>query len=402
MKKKLLFFCLIIMYLLLVISSVSAVKIDANNNLSLSDEYVYVNADGTADYTTIQEAIDNTKFVGEVVDAILVYPGTYNENIVIYEFHTKIISIGGPETTIINGDQTTNVIKSKNSHTQITGFTIKNGGATYSGVLFEQHFGKLFDCIVKDNRGIGIKNAEVIKDCVIKNNGYGAKEIARGGIVARNTFLNNDVGLDISGCKSLDIYYNTFKNNRIHAVDQSNYYQNMNVWGGNFWDDIYISDRNDDGIVDSPRPFELNYDFYPRVSEDNYPNLPPFPPFVNVGRSGLEKQFLVYTIDVNNDNIFILIDWGDGTPTEGWQGPYESENTVDFIHDTKSRHKLTFRVKDSNDVEGFGTIISFSESKDNSDRVNREFSFQRHQSNKIEKIDLINQFQIILKFFLKL
>ncbi len=106
--------------------------------LSLSSQTIEVKQDGTGDYTQIQEAIDHA-WPG---DTVIVWPGTYYENIII---NSKGIVLGslmmttGDEAykynTIIDGGQNGSCITIKNIDEEaiINGFSIQNGKAEDGG-----------------------------------------------------------------------------------------------------------------------------------------------------------------------------------------------------------------------------------------------------------------------------
>jgi len=83
----------VIILLLLLSSSIS---IASSYELS-SNDFIYVDDDGTADYTKIQDAIDNASDF----DTIFVFSGTYYETLII----NKSINLLGEdrENTIIDG-----------------------------------------------------------------------------------------------------------------------------------------------------------------------------------------------------------------------------------------------------------------------------------------------------------
>ena len=97
---------LIIIYFILLFSK----------NILRSDTSI-VNIDGTGDYTSIQQGIDNSANG----DTILVYPGTYFENI---NFNVKNITVASKyvltgndiyiNTTIIDGNTTGNIVSFNN------------------------------------------------------------------------------------------------------------------------------------------------------------------------------------------------------------------------------------------------------------------------------------------------
>ena len=83
---------------------------------------IYVDDDGGADYTTINEAL-NAASDG---DTIYVYSGTYYENVVVDRTLTLIGE--NYETTIINGSGNGNVITITEPFVNMTGFTITGSG----------------------------------------------------------------------------------------------------------------------------------------------------------------------------------------------------------------------------------------------------------------------------------
>ncbi len=98
---------------------------------SYSETYV-VKQDGTGDFTSIQEAIDHSSDS----DTVLVWPGTYYENLVLSEKNIVLGSLtlttGNTSykyETIIDGNENGGCIKIDDclGNVHIEGFTIKNG-----------------------------------------------------------------------------------------------------------------------------------------------------------------------------------------------------------------------------------------------------------------------------------
>ncbi|MDT8394425.1 MAG: DUF1565 domain-containing protein, partial [Bacteroidales bacterium] len=129
---------------------------------SRAQSLITVKQDGTGNFTTIQEGID---FAANK-DTVLVWPGTYVENVII---SGKSIVLGSLTLTtldpvytgqsIIDGNQAGSCIKidNHNDTTTLCGFTIKNGSGTYTGTNI--------------GGGIYVNETKVcLKQCVIKNN----------------------------------------------------------------------------------------------------------------------------------------------------------------------------------------------------------------------------------------
>jgi hypothetical protein len=162
--------------------------------LPVNAQVITVKQDGTGDFTIIQDAVD-ASLVG---DTILVYPGTYFENI---DLTGKGIVLAGtwlinPEDslvhqTIIDGNQNGSCIKSEsNNHlTEIIGLTLQHGnGTNYLESMYPDFYGS--------GGGIYIEESNFkVKKCMIINN-FGR---SGGGIVAGrssivligNTIMNN-------------------------------------------------------------------------------------------------------------------------------------------------------------------------------------------------------------------
>lgn len=216
-------------------------------------ETFYVGGNGKSNYSSIQNALDDSS----AGDIIFVYSGLYNEDIEI----NKSISIIGQdrESTYIIGNNSFNLIKIKSKNVNITGFTIQN--AISSGILIEN---TNYCSIFKNN---------------ITNNCIGISVISsRNTVIFNNTISNNSfIGLNITNTKipfymSTDntIFHNNFINNFINVYDEGI----RNNWSykneGNYYDDYYGLDNNNDGIGDS------TYFIQGGNSKDNHPLMMPY------------------------------------------------------------------------------------------------------------------------------
>ena len=114
MFKKIIF--AIVVFILLI--SLNSIVI--SNSIPTKPIIIFVDDDGGVDYTNIQDAIDNASNN----DIIIVYNGTYKENIVI----DKSLKIIGENNlnTIIDGQNKNNTIEIKSDNIEITRFKIIN------------------------------------------------------------------------------------------------------------------------------------------------------------------------------------------------------------------------------------------------------------------------------------
>jgi len=123
-----------------------------------------VNADGTAQYTTIQDAF-NAALSG---DEIIVEPGVYTGtgNVVVDMLGKTVLlrSRSGPENTIIDGENARVGIRcAATGNAEIQGFTIRNG----TGEITQDNQGNS----ASFGGGMEIINASpIILDCIFRNN----------------------------------------------------------------------------------------------------------------------------------------------------------------------------------------------------------------------------------------
>jgi len=171
--------------------------------------FVRVDDDGTADYKTIQQAIDNSS----EGDIIYVLNGTYNENIVISK---QLILVGkDSNSTIIVGDKIGDTI------------TVTKDGAKLL------YFGVCNSSI----DGAGIKtsvNSTEIRFCKIYNNNLGVYvEDSSDGRIAGNFILDNKIGVYLSNSQKTHILNNKFKENNKHASFSNS---KRNIWDNEYLD----------------------------------------------------------------------------------------------------------------------------------------------------------------------
>ena len=187
-----------------------------------ANKTIYVDDDGTADYTTIQDAIN----AADDGDTIYVYPGIYYGLITV----NKTLTLTGEDTqtTIIDDEQLgedTVTLTASNVH--ISRFTIRNGprGCGYNAGLKLQNADNCVidhmvftdncwaaeireseNCVFTDNMiidnvqgGVHLAFADgaVVKDCVFSGNERRGLQISKGNdqVISYNTFIN--CGIDM-------------------------------------------------------------------------------------------------------------------------------------------------------------------------------------------------------------
>jgi len=164
---------------------------------------ITVDDDGGADYTRIQDAIDNASDG----DTVYVYNGTYYENIIV----DKSITLTGEDrtTTIIDGNEITYTVGLFADGVYLSGFTIQNAGCVeeikrrdvtlYVRSNENTISGNIFICEPElitdmDNRGILLYNSSnnLISRNIIEKNYYN-------GIKLCNSHYNEIIDNAITG-----------------------------------------------------------------------------------------------------------------------------------------------------------------------------------------------------------
>ena len=162
-----------------------------------------VKQDGTGNYSVIQNAVNNAT----VGDTILVWPGTYYENIAFIGKNITLASLmltTGDEnykySTIIDGNNTGSCVIFISGETDavLFGFTLQNGSGyldinineTYGGGVFMDHSSaSIYNCVIKDNKSThfsgGVRCAEFSNlflsgTSIFRNQSYGTGGLSIG------------------------------------------------------------------------------------------------------------------------------------------------------------------------------------------------------------------------------
>jgi parallel beta-helix repeat protein len=159
--------------------------------------WLYVGGSGPGNYTSIQDAIDNTTDG----DTVYVFPGTYAERIVI----PNTISLLGSNasTTVIDGEYNNDeIITCIGSDIIISGFTIQKSTFNHSCILINHTAGCVIDGNIIQDTGSGITTRNAHNISITQNSFYQISNgYAKGGgvhlvkssycEVLENRFINN-------------------------------------------------------------------------------------------------------------------------------------------------------------------------------------------------------------------
>jgi parallel beta-helix repeat protein len=227
MKNIALFGCILVTTLI-VISAFSSVVSVGNT--------IYVDNDGGADYTSIQDAVD----AASDGDTVYVYSGTYYEHVKI---NTSIVLQGeDKDSTIIDSGGNLSAVIVTADNVKITGFSVMNTGPYWHNSGIELFKNK--ECIVTENIVsncfIGI-HAFITSDVTISKNTVTDSEFGiriqktKFSTITRNTMQDNYYGMELNAAYFNDIIENNFINNEKHVFFQivllnkieSNYWERL-------------------------------------------------------------------------------------------------------------------------------------------------------------------------------
>jgi len=221
--------------------------------LFLRDRYISVTAntttwvvkkDGTADFTVIQEAVDNATDG----DTIFVCSGIYYEHIIIFN---KTLSLIGEnrDQTIIDGNETGTVI----SISAANNLSIKNltmcrsdmSDGAGSGISLSQSNGNdiRYNTITNNTNGISLQSSSgnTISDNMVMHNEYGISlQSSSGNTISDNMVMHNEYGISLQSSSGNTISDNMVMHNEYGISLQSS--------SGNTISDNIVT-HNNHGII---------------------------------------------------------------------------------------------------------------------------------------------------------
>jgi len=235
---------------------------------------IYVNNDGTADFISIQDAINASSDNG----FIYVSKGTFYESLTI---NKPINLIGeGKDSTIISGryieEGIESLISIMTENCSIQGFTLKNGNnSLLDGInaVYSSNISIINNSIVGFNNGIYLttsSNMNSISSNLVLSNTYGIRiQLSEYNTVSENNLINNTRGVFVC-CSSEynEIHFNNFFEN--HGFNGYETHELVNYWDNNYWDDYTGIDEDNDGYGDTP------YNIPSGTNNDSKPLMNPF------------------------------------------------------------------------------------------------------------------------------
>jgi len=176
-----------------------------------------------ADFTKIQGAVDNAS----TGDTIVVYPGTYTENVDV----NKQLTLSGIEYPVIDADWSGNAIAVSADNCIVEGFTAINGrphdgyhNRWYAGIKVTSHDNIIRDNICKSNVDCGIclrgtpvnsrcyNNTISNNTCTLNENGIFLRTSGSNKLT-ENEVLNNTCGIFLRGSSGNEITENNVYSN---------------------------------------------------------------------------------------------------------------------------------------------------------------------------------------------
>jgi len=370
-----------------IIILLASVCIYTIKNCEATGNTIYVDDSGGADYTNIQDAIDNASDG----DTIYVYSGTYESIIIKGENIGEITIIGeNKDTTIIDGLDSGHVIRAY--ETQLSGnkiqihisdFTIKNAGGSGFDCIslsYSENSTIIGNKILNGDVGEGIQldhcSEVTIQDNIITNcQGSGISlSISDNNIIDNNLIQNNQKGIHLSSTSNNNIIsYNTIRsnsqygiyiiqsiNNRFYENDFTDNDQNAqdslsNHWSynskGNYWDDYNGYDNDSDKIGDIPYKipggnnvdeYPLGYFKEPESPEDGNQLPTAYLPSISPNPANYKEIILFSGSGFDSDGYITGYNWRSSI-----DGEISTQSTFSMAGLSSGTHTIYFIVKDN-------------------------------------------------------
>ena len=241
---------IMLLFLGVTISSSTGIYLEKQSTIATFDgNTLYVGGNGTGNYTSIQDAIDDAS------DGDTVYVYVYDDSSPYYEnveIMYKSINLIGEDrnTTIIDGSGSGDVVSVLANWVNISGFTIQNSKIDYrhAGITiwYSNHNIITGNIISNNDNGINLWHSSgynTISGNIISGNWNGIElwESCNHNIIADNNISNNDArGIMLLGCSNNIITGNNITNNDGSGIVLG--HSSLNTITGN-----YINSSSSDG-----------------------------------------------------------------------------------------------------------------------------------------------------------
>jgi len=374
MKKKILVFGIVSIFMLASLSAASAIEIKKGKNTSetnIDNICLYY-----GEYTEHEDIVidGNNAFSSE--NGVTGGSGTESDPYIIDGWELSLIEIKHSDVYFV----IQNCLVTGGSYFTIHFENVDNGvidscildlikGSAIGIALWENSNNNIVSNskVTGDGKGIylgislGHGTNNVVHDCEILDLGDG---FCLGDLFSfmctKNIIYNCNVHDCIGG-----VYVNHAKDNLFY---HNNFYDNdknahtcvvgcdSNIWyygfEGNYWDDYSGVDLNDDGIGDVFYYIDSkNIDERPLMKAYGSPSTPVVKG-PSRGKPGVEYEYIFYSEDANDDQVCYRVDWGDKTEILDWMGPYDSGEEVTVKHTFETEERFVIKVQ-SKDVNGF-------------------------------------------------
>ena len=240
-----------------------------------SENTIYVDDGGGENYTTIQAAI-NAANPGDIV---YVYSGIYYENVIV----NKTLTLIGEDknTTIIDANQSGDVLTITGDWVNISRFTIQNGGSYGSdmGIYIISDYNTISENIITDNKwnGIYLKNSSsntILKNNISNNNHLGVYlyESSNNKITGNTIINNSNHGISLIRSSNNTLTENMITNNDAFGIElwhlcNNNTLSSNNI-SYNYWG-IHLLKSYNNSIFENNLANSSYYDVFLQNSSNN-------------------------------------------------------------------------------------------------------------------------------------
>lgn len=217
-------------------------------------EIVTVDDNGGANYTSIQDAVNNANNG----DTILVYSGSYTENLYVDKELTIKSKSGNPDNTIVQAaNSSIHVFDVTADNVTISGFNITGASMSLKSGIFLY---RVEDCLITNN--------------IILKNRYGIHLDRSSNNKLRNNIIDSNVGAVWFGESSNNntLINNTVSNNKggiYFSRSKSNNFIRNTIMNNGHWE-IYLDDSSNNNNLNSNNiSNNPEYGIYIRKSDNN-------------------------------------------------------------------------------------------------------------------------------------